>query len=237
MSSSAEFSFPTGKRSSRSRWPATGAVLYRFVRDGESWRVLVSTEASPVEWTTDKRLGAIGIDINPDQLVVAEIDRSGNFVGGEQMPCVTYGKTPEQAEDIVGVAVKLAIAAAVRVCKPIVLERLEFAKKKAALEHEGSKRARLLSSFAYRRTIQYLKAAAFRAGVQVIEVNPAYTSTIGAVNYAARYGISIHQGAAVAIAPERFGSVGAFGRAGSAIACPRPRPGHLTPTREESEQA
>ncbi len=98
------------------------------------------------------------------------------------------------------------MAAAIRAGKPIVEERLEFSKKKAALEAEGSQPARMLSSFAYRRMIQYVKAAAFRAGVEVIEVNPAYTSTMGAVNYAARYyGISIHQGAAIAIARRGLG--------------------------------
>ena len=47
--------------------------------------------------------------------------------------------------------------------------------------------------------------AAFRAGVEVLEVHPAYTSTIGAVNHAARFGISIHQGAAIAIARRSLG--------------------------------
>ena len=86
-----------------------------------------------------------------------------------------------------------------------MIERLEFVKKKAALENEGARRARMLSSFAYKQTIQYLKAAAFRAGVDVIQVNPAYTSTIGAVNYAARLGISIHQGAAIVVARRGLG--------------------------------
>ena len=63
----------------------------------------------------------------------------------------------------------------------------------------------MLSSFAYKQTIHCLRAAAFRAGVGIIEVNPAYTSTIGAVNYATRYGISIHQGAAIAIARRGLG--------------------------------
>jgi hypothetical protein len=36
--------------------------------------------------------------------------------------------------------------------------------------------------------------------VEVLPVHPAYTSTIGAVNYTARFGISLHQGAAIAIA-------------------------------------
>ena len=100
---------------------------------------------------------------------------------------------------------KRVIAAAVRSLKPIVIERLDFEKKKAALENEGSKRARMLSGFGYKQTVQNLKAAAFRAGVEVIEVNPAYTSTIGMVNYAHRYGISVHQGAAIAIARRSLG--------------------------------
>jgi hypothetical protein len=49
-------------------------------------------------------------------------------------------------------------------------------------------------------------AACFRAGVEVVKVvkvvkvNPAYTSAIGAVNYARSKGISTHPGAAYAIA-------------------------------------
>ena len=176
------------------------ALSYRFLRDEKSWRVFVSLEASPAKRISDRRLGAIGIDINPDQLGLAEVDRHGNFTGGEQIPCVTYGKSQEQAKAILGNVAKEAVAAAVRSRKPLVIERLDFEDKKAALEDEGSKRARMLSSFAWKQTIQCLKAAAFRAGVEIIEVNPAYTSTIGAVNFAARYGISVHQGAAVAIA-------------------------------------
>jgi hypothetical protein len=40
----------------------------------------------------------------------------------------------------------------------------------------------------------------FRAGVAVIEINPAYMSVIGAVNYAQELGISIHLAAAIAFA-------------------------------------
>jgi len=181
------------------------ALSYRFLRDAEGWRVFVAMEASPKKWITDRRLGAIGIDINPDQLVLAEVDRFGNFKGGEHLACVTYGKSKAQAKGVIGEVVKLAIAEAIRLSKPIIIERLEFSKKKAALEGEGRRRARMLSSFAYHQFIQHLKAAAFRAGVQVIEVNPAYTSTIGAVNYAAQLGISVHQGAAIAIARRGLG--------------------------------
>jgi methionine synthase I (cobalamin-dependent) len=56
------------------------------------------------------------------------------------------------------------------------------------------------SSLAYNKIIQSIHSAAYRSGIEVIEVNPAFTSTIGAVNYAKSCGISINQGAALAIA-------------------------------------
>ena len=105
-----------------------------------------------------------------------------------------YGKSHDQVKAMLGEIAKQVIAVAVGCGKPIVLERLQFEKKKATLEDEGSERARRLSGFAYHQTKQCLKAAAFRAGVEMMEVNPvAYTSTIGAVNYAHRYGIGVHQ--------------------------------------------
>jgi hypothetical protein len=113
---------------------------------------------------TDRRAGAIGIDINPNQLVLAELDRFGNFTGGQKIACVRYGKRPEQAKAITGDAVKQAIAAALRSGKPIVLERLEFAEKKSALENGGRGRGRMLSCFAYRRVIQHLRGRRFVQG-------------------------------------------------------------------------
>jgi IS605 OrfB family transposase len=192
--------FPYGREQFEQSLAVGRALSYRFLRDAKGWRVFVSSEGSPGKRISDRRLGAIGIDINVAQLVLAEVDRFGNFIGGERISCVSYGKRKAQAKAIMGDAVKRVMAGAIRGRKPIVIERLEFAEKKSSLENEESGRARMLSSFAYRQIVQYLKAAAFRAGVEVIEVNPAYTSTIGAVNYAARFGISIHQGAAIAIA-------------------------------------
>jgi len=202
------------------------ALSYRFLRDRKGWRVFVSTEASPVKRISDRRLGAIGLDLNPNQLVLAELNRCGNFQGGEHISCITYGKSREQAKAVIGDAVKQVMAVAVGARKPVVIERLEFAKKKAALENAGSGRARMLSSFAYRQAIQSLRAAAFRAGVEVLEVNPAYTSTIGAVNHAAHFGISIHQGAAIAIARR---SLGLSERPAVRVArVPTRRGGHVT---------
>jgi hypothetical protein len=94
-------------------------------------------------------------------------------------------------------------AGRVRLCSPRSLFRVQFYLR--ANGYPSHAAWRLLSGFAYHQTKQCLKAAAGRAGVEVMEINPAYTSTIGAVNYAHRYGISVHQAAAIAIARRSMG--------------------------------
>jgi IS605 OrfB family transposase len=84
--------------------------------------------------------------------------------------------------------------------KPISIERLDFCEKKAALEDESPRYVRMLSSLGYNLIKQTLKARAFRLGVEVFEVNPAYSSVIGRTKYAARYGLTVHQVAALVLA-------------------------------------
>ena len=166
------------------------ALSYRFVRDAKGWRVFVSCEAQTIEQITNTKLGAIGVDINADHLAVSETDRFGNLVHSLRIDLHSYGKTTDQAKSST---------------KPIVVEKLEFSKKKAELEATHKPLARMLSSFACNKVISSIKAAAFRRGVEVIEVNPAYTSVIGAVNHAQVKGISVHMGAALAIARRGLG--------------------------------
>jgi len=181
------------------------ALSYRFVRDEKGWRVFVSTQVAPVECVTRSALGAIGVDINADHLAVSETDRFGNLVRSRRIDLVTYGKTSHQAKARIGDAVALIAAQAKTAGKPVVVERLDFQKKKAEMETASPWQARMLSSFSYRQVLTHLKAACFRYGVEVIEVNPAYTSVIGAVNHAQRHGISVHLGAAFAVARRGLG--------------------------------
>ncbi len=181
------------------------AISYRFLRDAKGWRVFVSVQAQPVEVTSSRLLGAIGVDINAGHLAVAEIDRFGNPVAFQRIDLPLSGKTAHQAKALIGDTAKRIVERAKAAGKPIVIERLDFARKKAELEDADPRHARMLSAFAYRNIIQHVKSAAFRAGVEVIEVNPAYTSVIGAVNVACCRGVSVHQGAAAAIARRGLG--------------------------------
>ena len=184
---------------------AKQSLSYRFVRDDKGWRLLVTTDMPYIEQTSRRYLGATGIDINEGCLVVSETDHCGNLVASKVISCVTYGKAAEQAMAIIGDAVKEIIAFALAAGKPIVIEKLDFSKKKAELEAENARHKRMLMSLSYSAIIQVTTARAYDAGVEVIGVNPAYTSTIGQINFAERFGISVHQGAALAIARRGLG--------------------------------
>jgi len=77
--------------------------------------------------------------------------------------------------------------------------QLDFQEKKAELERCGARYSRMLSGFAYAAFHALLAARTYDAGVTVHQVNPAYTSVIGAHTVADRYGLSRHQAAACAI--------------------------------------
>lgn len=184
----------------------TGTALsYRFVRDDKSWSIFVSVQASAMAITSNAALGAIGIDTNANHLAVVETDRFGNLVHARRIDTPTYGKSTDQAKAILGDAAVMIAARAKAFGKPVVIESLDFAKKKAELKKTDPRYARMLSSFACNKTASSIKAACFRAGVEIIEVAPAYTSVIGAVNHARVLGISAHQGAAFAIARRGLG--------------------------------
>jgi hypothetical protein len=79
------------------------------------------------------------------------------------------------------------------------MEKLDFQKKKSALEKQSPKYARMLSSLAYTQIQTIIRARAFDAGIEVMEVNPAHTSVIGQYKFKDRYGMSGHNAAALVI--------------------------------------
>jgi hypothetical protein len=110
------------------------ALSYCFARDTKGCRVFVSCEVQPIEQSTSLKLGAIGVDINADHLAVSEVDRDGNLVRSLRINLYTYGKTTDQAKALIGDAAVMAADMSKAICKPIVIEKLDFSKKKAELE-------------------------------------------------------------------------------------------------------
>ena len=181
------------------------AINYRFLKDDKGWRVFVSIALPEVKLTSLKNIGVIGVDVNADHIAITETDRYGNPIEYFSVPCNTYGKTTGQRKAIIGEAVKQTIAFAISRKKPIIIEKLDFQKKKSALEKQNRKFARMLSSLAYTQIQTTIRARAFDAGIEVYEVNPAYTSVIGQYKFKDRYGMSAHNAAALVIGRRSLG--------------------------------
>ena len=181
------------------------AISYRFKRDARGWRVFVTTRMMDVPVVTDRRRGAIGVDLNADHLAVAETDASGKCLNAWRVPLVTYGKSTHQAEALIGDAVAGVVEYARSSGKPIVIEELDFRQKKAVLEGESRRYSRMLSSFSYGKVKAYFVSRGNRQGVEVHQVNPAFSSVIGRVKFMERYGLSVHQAAALVLARRLLG--------------------------------
>ncbi len=181
------------------------AISYRLKKDKKGWRVFATTTLEKPEQITQQGIGVIGIDINSDHLAAVATDRFGNYLKKKTIPLNTYGKSKEQTLARIGDACKTIIQWAEKTKKPIILEKLDFQKKKTTLKEQNSKKhARMLSSLAYNKIIESLHSRAYRFGIAIETVNPAYTSIIGLVKFAKKYGLSKHHAAAFCIARRPF---------------------------------
>lgn len=180
--------------------PEGQAISYRFKKDEKSWRVFASTALKKTEDNSFEGSGVIGIDLNVDHIACVETDRFGNPVKKKIFAWSSYGKSKGQLRALTGDVCMEMIKYAKEVKKPIVIEKLDFQKKKISLKEGSKKFARLLSSFSYGTFFTFLLSRAFKHGIKVHQINPAFTSVIGQVNYAKRYGLSTHLAAALCIA-------------------------------------
>lgn len=194
------------------------ALAFRFVRDPDfrhdglsAWRVCVTIRQVLPEAPT--AIGRwLGVDVNVDHLAMALIDVDGNPIGKFRIPLPLRGKCAGHRDDLIG----KAAAAVARIAQlhnaAIVLEHLDFTKKKREMSQEtarntakGKARSRMLSSFSYGAVREAISRRAARLGIAVRSVNPAYTSLIGETNHARRHGMTRHEAAAVAIARRSAG--------------------------------
>ena len=175
------------------------AITFRLKKDKKGWRIFLSTDIKTPPPITRKENGVIGLDINSGHLAVVETDRFGNPLEKYTFPLALKNTTKHQTRALIGDAAKQVIALCEQAQKPLVLENLDFQKKKAQLRQKHKTYARMLSAFAYQTILTHLKSRGKSKGIQVHSVNPAYTSLIGRVNYAKRYGLSTHHAAALCI--------------------------------------
>ena len=181
------------------------AISYRFNKNKYGWDISATVDRNVPDIITSTRIGAIGIDMNAGFVNSCEVDRFGNPLKEEKIPLNMYNRSSDQITASIGDVVKYIVEKTISTQKPIIIEDLDFSRKKAILGEESKKYSRMLSGFAYSKFKEMLKARAVKYGVEVIEVNPAYTSVIGQMKFMKRYGLSSHGSAACVIARQGLG--------------------------------
>jgi IS605 OrfB family transposase len=192
-----------GKKKS-SRIGSTAPVTHRFCKKDDRWYIHTTVELPEVPWVSSKANGAIGVDLNVDNIAWAYCDHNGNLKTHGQIAIDLQGKSSNQTRDILSKAVSEIITLARTWNCPIVIEKLDFSKKKASLREQGKRYAEMLSSFAYSKFGELVRSKCYMAGIQVIELNPAYSSLIGLTKFMSMYGLNSGTAAGLVLARRCF---------------------------------
>ena len=185
--------------------PVTVSVIRKNERYYLFVTVAVSYENSAI--VTRREHGVIGIDFNKGFINICETDEKGNVVNIEKMkyPFGKAGITDAGLADVISKVSRKAVETG----KSIVAEDLSFEKKKRkskkAVTPTEKERMRMLHSLPYSRYAKILENLTFNRKIELIKVNPAYTSRIAEQKFCNRMKLNIHDGAAYVIARKGMG--------------------------------
>ena len=156
---------------------------------------------------TRKTHGTIGVDFNKGFLAVSEINKSGNLVKTDILK-YRFGKGNKTQSDLENCISKI-IKRALETGKDVCFEDLNFKNKKSktmkGTTDRGKKYNNMLHSLAYSLYIKLITNITFRNKVNIIKVNPAWTSWIAKHKFCERMKLNIHTGASFVIARRGLG--------------------------------
>ena len=188
------------KRGSSYRNGTKKAVSHRFVRKNKIWYLHTTVDLPDIPWISHRKNGAIGVDLNVDSIAWAHCDSEGNLASHGQIKIAIQDKSSGQTTNILSQAIGQIVDIAVEKQCPIVIEKLDFSSKKNRLRESSKSYARMLSSFAYSKFADLVESKSRLRAIQVISVNPAYSSLIGMVKYMSLYGLNSGTSAALVLA-------------------------------------
>ena len=176
------------------------------LRNGKIYAQFSREEKFP-EVTVTKDNGVIGIDINayPFHLALVHVAKDGNL---EKYEPISLDKllegSSEKREYLSWQVAHQVVEIAKRERKAIVVENLEKLPK--GKRGDGLPKLRQkLQKWIYTALLQKIEIVAKRNGIQVIKVNPAYTSLISKLKYAPLYNIDKDTAGAYVIARRGLG--------------------------------
>jgi IS605 OrfB family transposase len=153
--------------------------------------------------------GVLGIDVNADpyHLALAVVSPEGNLVRHLTLSLEEVDSAPNRGarELLLWRIAHQAVAVAEEHGVAVATERLKYLRKSRRGDGSGRAFRRRQHRFAYRSLLQKIHALARKRGVEVLEVNPQDTSSIGMLKYAPLLSLSKDIAAAYVIGRRALG--------------------------------
>ena len=177
----------------------TSPLSYRILKRNDRYYLYCTFELEQPSIRTSKEWGTIGLDFNKGFITLTETNEHGNMVYTDFIP-YRFKQGNATKTDFQYIANKVVLLA-INKAKDICVEDLNFSKKKATTEtKQGKKYNDMIHSLAYREFIESIKSCAYRNSVDVVKVNPAWTSWSASNKYCPTMKLNVHVGASYVIA-------------------------------------
>ncbi len=188
----------------------TGKISYRtgtvaplthllIKKDGQ-WYIHTTVELPEIPYQSHRKNGVLAVDLNPTSADWAVCDSEGNLKANGTLRLNIQDKSKSATIDTLGKLCAELVRLAESFQVPVCIEKLDFSKKKASLGERSPKYARMLSNFTYSSFAKILEARCHKFGIQLIKVNPAYSSLQGLTKFMSLYGLNSGTAAALVLA-------------------------------------
>lgn len=183
----------------------THGITYRIKFRGKKCylQAMIKIDRNSNDCVTRSTYGTIGLDYNDGFIEMAETNETGNLVKLKHIDLKYHG-TGTKAESEIRQVVSDIVNYSISVGKDIVIEDLDFKETKAETEKAKSDRGKaynkMIHLFDYSRYKSTFENCCYLRNVNLIKINPAYTSKIASQKYCNQRKLVIHQGASFVIA-------------------------------------
>ena len=190
---------------------AVTVQIFRRRQKDDQWYIHLTTYVQETPMLHTKKNGVLGIDQNANSIDVTYVKPDGNLGthNGHRVifsfPVLDTWTTGQRKAALRDIAAQIVTVAELLGCA-VALENLDFTKKKAALRNSGSKRYnKMLSGLVYDGFRTALHSRCDKQAVQIIYVNPFYSSIEGMTVFMKKYGLNSASSAALIIGRRALG--------------------------------
>ena len=174
-------------------------LSYKIINRNGRYYLYCTFEIGVSDFITRSEHGTIGLDFNKGFVTLAETNKYGHLVRTQNLPYhfKSGDKTKTDLQGVANHVVKLSLQTGKDVC----IEDLDFKMKKSKTESKQSKKYNeMLHSLAYRQFSDVVESVTYRNRVNIIKVDPAWTSWLAKQKYCPDMKLNVHVGASYVIA-------------------------------------